>query len=441
MIFPWVQAEVCTSPIHGRGLFTTEIIRAGVPVIEWTGQHLSYDQVQLLDLEDAWRVVQIGDDLYDFSPTEVPEDFVNHSCTPTLGHDEAGRLCALVDLPAGSELTFDYFTTDIAGFDDTHCECGTEFCRGTLTVRDFADQEFQRRSFETFAPHVKHRARQLDLYRLSESDIQHRLREALTEEPLHRVVDVDRGVATTLLLVQPGSPTGDVARTLEARIYATAPAIQQCDVDTAAWHVEFEDVSGFFLVVEERSTVLQPIAAVRFVTGVGTLDGLPNSKAYSVAFPGESLKAPEILAHDTVVMDLADIVVEEHARGGGVATSWLYHAILRYSVEAGVGMWMGCMNEAEATSMSTLLGPLHNFDDRLGYYDGVDTGYIFQWQSATTVLKDAYERLAAIPGTAEGLMRSLRRRLLIFCHGVDPRSSSSDQPVIDLRFKDAIPFR
>jgi hypothetical protein len=115
------------SAIHSFGCYTTKRIRKGTLIVEYVGEHLSYDE---------------ADDLYDEFPNTYlfgldggygVAAFVNHSCRPNCETDQiAGKMwiIALRDIESGEELTYDYNLYD--GEDDAPCLCGARRCRGSL---------------------------------------------------------------------------------------------------------------------------------------------------------------------------------------------------------------------------------------------------------------------------------------------------------------------
>jgi len=121
------------SRIHSYGCYTTRPIRKGKLIVEYVGEHLTYEQ---------------ADDLYDNFPNTYlfgldggkriidgygVAAFVNHSCKPNCETDQIrGKMwiIALRDIEAGEELTYDYNLYD--GEDDAPCLCGARRCRGSL---------------------------------------------------------------------------------------------------------------------------------------------------------------------------------------------------------------------------------------------------------------------------------------------------------------------
>lgn len=119
--------EVKESGDKGLGVFCTRDIQAGEvgissrPILEETNRTAYSIQVD-------WNKHIV---------TDKPAYFVNHSCNPTVGvkFNQYGAydLVARKNLPAGSEITFCYSTTEyeIMGFRE--CFCGSSQCLKIIT--------------------------------------------------------------------------------------------------------------------------------------------------------------------------------------------------------------------------------------------------------------------------------------------------------------------
>lgn len=122
-----------SSDIHAAGCFTTEPIKKGTYVVEYTGPRLT--------VEEADRLYQSRDDTYLFGLSEGKTvidgtgmaAFINHCCDGNCETDEIdGRIwiVAARDIAAGEELSYDYCMYD--GDGHAPCRCGAGNCRGTL---------------------------------------------------------------------------------------------------------------------------------------------------------------------------------------------------------------------------------------------------------------------------------------------------------------------
>jgi SET domain-containing protein len=126
--------EVRSSPIQGRGCFTTLPIRKGKYILEYTGRRLrvkeannlyySRPSTYLFALSDGHTVIDgIG-----------PGSLINHSCRPNCrACEEDGRVFyyALRNIAAGEELTIDYNLGN-SSEREMPCYCGAPNCRGSM---------------------------------------------------------------------------------------------------------------------------------------------------------------------------------------------------------------------------------------------------------------------------------------------------------------------
>ncbi len=131
-----------SSSIHAAGCYTTTPIRKGARVVEYTGPRISKDlgDEKYQDSPTTYLFgVGDGDQVIDGHGTAM---FVNHSCAPNCETDEInGRvwICAIRDIAAGEELTYDYHLYD-GDDDEARCNCAAT-CRGTM----YAPEEIKRR--------------------------------------------------------------------------------------------------------------------------------------------------------------------------------------------------------------------------------------------------------------------------------------------------------
>jgi SET domain-containing protein len=127
-----------SSDIHAAGCYTTGPIKAGVHIIEYTGERMPKDRADelyenraytyLFGLEDGVTVI----DGYGMAM------YINHSCNPNCEteEDEQGQVWVIAtrDIQPGEELTYDYLLYD--GEDDAPCTCGAINCKGTMYSAD-----------------------------------------------------------------------------------------------------------------------------------------------------------------------------------------------------------------------------------------------------------------------------------------------------------------
>lgn len=133
-----------SSSIHAAGCYTMRAIRKGRRVCEYDGPRFSKE---VADERYKDRLVTY---LFSCGSNGTVIDgfgaamFINHSCDPNCETEEAeGRIfiCALRDIVAGEELTYEYNLHD-SDYADGDCHCGAPQCKGTM----FAPEEIKRRT-------------------------------------------------------------------------------------------------------------------------------------------------------------------------------------------------------------------------------------------------------------------------------------------------------
>jgi SET domain-containing protein len=137
---------VRSSSIHAAGCYTTEPIRKGARVCQYSGKRLPK---AVADERYADRPVTY---LFTCSRNQVIDGFgtamfLNHSCDPnceTIQDDDDGPvyIVAIRAIAAGEELVYEYNLHDSDEDDSADCYCGAAACRGTM----FSDDEVKRRA-------------------------------------------------------------------------------------------------------------------------------------------------------------------------------------------------------------------------------------------------------------------------------------------------------
>lgn len=138
--------ELRRSPIHGLGGFARVDIPRGTRIIEYTGEKISnaeadrrYDD-EAMKRHHTFLFVLNSRACVDAAFEGNEARFLNHSCAPNCeAVIERGHIWieALTDIPAGSELLYDYQYEDDPEYtqDDLRfyaCHCGAPNCRGTI---------------------------------------------------------------------------------------------------------------------------------------------------------------------------------------------------------------------------------------------------------------------------------------------------------------------
>lgn len=139
------RVSVRRSPVHGKGLFAIQQLRAGERVLEYKGELTSWRNALrrhrrhgvaghtfLFGLSDG-RVI-------DGSRGGNSARWINHACTPNCeAVEDGGRIFidALDTIAAGQELFIDYLLTvgDLLDEDVRRqyaCQCRAASCRGSM---------------------------------------------------------------------------------------------------------------------------------------------------------------------------------------------------------------------------------------------------------------------------------------------------------------------
>ncbi|CAH2097203.1 unnamed protein product [Euphydryas editha] len=142
------------TPHRGWGLKTLVDIKAGQFVIEYVGELLDEAEFRRRmrrkhDVRDEnfYFLTLDKERMIDAGPKGNYARFMNHSCEPNcetqkwtvLGDIRVG-LFALYDIPANSELTFNY-NLESAGIEKKRCMCGAKRCSGYIGAKPKQDEQ------------------------------------------------------------------------------------------------------------------------------------------------------------------------------------------------------------------------------------------------------------------------------------------------------------
>ncbi|KAK7508605.1 hypothetical protein BaRGS_00000171 [Batillaria attramentaria] len=133
---------------RGWGLKTLEDIKKGQFVNEYVGDLIDEEeckrrikQAHTDNVTNFYMLTVDKNRIIDAGPKGNYSRFMNHSCEPnvetqkwTVNGDIRVGLFAIRDVPAGSELTFNY-NLECLGNEKTKCACGSSNCSGFLGVR------------------------------------------------------------------------------------------------------------------------------------------------------------------------------------------------------------------------------------------------------------------------------------------------------------------
>lgn len=141
------------SPIHGNGVFATELIKKGERVVRYKGKlrtHAEVDEEYGDDDENGHTFLFTLNDDYvvDANAGGNVARWINHSCSPNCEseieenakdkrHKDKVFIEAMRDIKPGEELTYNYGIV----LDEPHtkavkklwaCKCGAKKCTGTM---------------------------------------------------------------------------------------------------------------------------------------------------------------------------------------------------------------------------------------------------------------------------------------------------------------------
>lgn len=164
----WVDPRVIVkkSSIDGNGLFAKTLIKQGEIVMIWGGIKIPIEEY----VENKYRdmtLVPIDEETYLGLPitdnTESIDEYLNHSCDPSVWLVDEVTLVARRDIHTGQEITVDAATWDADEdwlyVENGKCHCGTSLCRKTITPHDWTLKELQQRYKGHFSPYLEKRVR------------------------------------------------------------------------------------------------------------------------------------------------------------------------------------------------------------------------------------------------------------------------------------------
>jgi hypothetical protein len=144
------RIQVRRSGVHGKGVFAVAPIAAGVTILEYTGDVITWKQAQRRhphnpDDPNHTFFFHIDDKhVIDGGTGGNAAKWINHACGPNCEADETddGRVFikALRDIEPGEELNYDYGLIVEGRVSkklkkEYACRCGTPECRGTMLAK------------------------------------------------------------------------------------------------------------------------------------------------------------------------------------------------------------------------------------------------------------------------------------------------------------------
>ena len=111
---------------RGKGLFTKTQIKQGEIVAEFDGRIYSY-RSKLWNQDLYHHCIQFEENRW--RDSKGVARLLNHSCEPNCGIKGLFTIVAMKNIPAGTELTWDYEMTEDHPYWRLTCRCGTKSCR------------------------------------------------------------------------------------------------------------------------------------------------------------------------------------------------------------------------------------------------------------------------------------------------------------------------
>jgi uncharacterized protein len=168
IVFRDIVIELCTSEIHGVGVFAVQKIKAGSFVAEGISEGDYKDLVLWDEVKDVSLVVEkkirdfcigtpegfIPPEDYDFNKLTV-EWYFNHSCNGNVGFNENGDFVTIRNIKVGEELTYDYGLAESNPEFSMQCNCGSTNCRHLITGNDWKNPKFRETNLNHMLPKLR----------------------------------------------------------------------------------------------------------------------------------------------------------------------------------------------------------------------------------------------------------------------------------------------
>lgn len=127
------------------GLFATEDIKKGEVIISYN---------DLVNPEPHRLSIQIDQNKHLFDPNQESDFYMNHHCEPNCWIDTQNRqFKALINIKRGTELNFNYNSTEAKISNPFTCWCGSENCQGEIKGFKFlSESDIKKMEPSTIAP-------------------------------------------------------------------------------------------------------------------------------------------------------------------------------------------------------------------------------------------------------------------------------------------------
>lgn len=155
------KVYIDNSIIAGTGLFAGEDIDEGDLILTFGGRFcLNTDRYSGTFLRST--CIGVNEDIMlgeTNDDNRTLSDYINHSCAPNIGLDDALSIVAIQNISKGSELVCDYafWENDNNWVMKTNCKCGSNNCRHIITGKDWVNFSSGNNYFKFFSPYLRRR--------------------------------------------------------------------------------------------------------------------------------------------------------------------------------------------------------------------------------------------------------------------------------------------
>ena len=150
---------IANSPIHGKGMFASDVIEEGEVLIVWKESYTDKSGAMKAAGEGK-GTMQWDEDIFSVETDVNEEDYmINHSCDPNTWMRDAYTLEARRMIEKGEEITVDIamFESDEDAVADWKCNCGSPSCRERITGRDWMKKDLRSKYSGHFSPLINKR--------------------------------------------------------------------------------------------------------------------------------------------------------------------------------------------------------------------------------------------------------------------------------------------
>ena len=161
------RIEIRNSLVNGNGMFAHQSFKKGETICIVGGAMMTESEFEAFQAShSSYNAIQIDEDLHLAEQPEITQTLdgsMNHSCASNVWMEDEVTLIARWEIAIGEEITVDYalFTTQSSWILDNRCQCGSQYCRHTITGDDWKLKEVQERYRDHFSPFINRRIEKL----------------------------------------------------------------------------------------------------------------------------------------------------------------------------------------------------------------------------------------------------------------------------------------